>query len=66
MDITYKIDGKVRARIRDGGEVGFYLYLYDLDSGACTHDYLQDTQALAQEQAEEDFSLALSGWQQEA
>ncbi len=66
MDLIYEIDGRIRARISDGGEVGFYLYLYDLVSGSCTHDYLQDTLDMAQEQAEEDFSLPRDGWRQEA
>ena len=41
-------------------EVGWYLYVYE--GTKCTHDYLQDTKAIAMSQAEEDFGVPLAGW----
>jgi hypothetical protein len=62
MKLVYEIDGRVRAKIDQDEAVGFYLYIFDPESGACTHDHLQDTLEMALEQAEEDFALARDKW----
>jgi hypothetical protein len=62
VKLVYEIDGRVRARIEEDEAAGFYLYIFDRDSGACTHDHLQNTVEVALEQAEEDFALAKDKW----
>ncbi len=53
--------GGLHFRIKFGGEgTGYYLYVYDGDR--CTHDYLQDTLALAQDDALEMFGVPLESW----
>jgi hypothetical protein len=53
--------GGKRFRIEYGGEgIGFYLYVYDGDR--CTHDYLQDTITLAQDDALEMFGVPPESW----
>jgi hypothetical protein len=42
---------------------GFYLYVYDGER--CTHDYLQDTLADAQEFARETFGVPIQIWSHE-
>lgn len=53
--------GGRRFRIKFGGEgIGYYLYVYDGDR--CTHDYLQDTLAFAQDDALELFGVPIEAW----
>ena len=53
--------GGKRFRIECGGEgIGFYLYVYDGDR--CTHDYLQATITLAQDDALEMFGVPPESW----
>lgn len=60
--------------IEDGGNVGFYLYVYESmdlfnedihDAAYCSRhqqDHLQDTLEIAKEQALEDFGVPLNSW----
>jgi hypothetical protein len=60
--------------IEDGGNVGFYLYVYegregfrlDIEDADCCsrhqQDHLQDTLVYAKEQALEDFGVPLDSW----
>ena len=53
--------GGKRFRIEYGGEgIGYYLYVYDGDR--CTHDYLQDTTAVAKAVAWEMFGVPAESW----
>lgn len=63
MTLVYESDGRILAKIEDGGAAGFYLFTFDPVSGRCTHDHLQDTLEVALEQAEEDYSLSKGKWQ---
>lgn len=58
---TNKTD-KYRAVIEEDPNVGFYLYIYDLNSGKCLFDFLQDTLEIAKNQAQRDFSLNSDTW----
>jgi hypothetical protein len=52
-----------RFRIEFGGKgIGFYLYVYD--GNRCTHDYLQDTVAIAQDDALELFGVPRESWRE--
>ena len=64
MKLVYEINGRIRAKIEEDEVAGFYLFLFDLESGSCTHDYLQDTLEIALEQGEEDFALDKGKWRQ--
>ncbi len=46
----------------DKPEIGWYLYVYQ--NGVCTHDFLQDSMAIAKEQAKEQFSVPLDKWKE--
>lgn len=72
---TYKHPENWKFAIEDGGDVGFYLYVYqypelfeaDIRSGeyGCRRhqqDHLQDTLEIAKEQAYEDFGVPLDSW----
>jgi hypothetical protein len=63
MKLVYKVDGRIQAIIERDEAAGFYLFIFDLESGSCTHDHLQDTLATALAQAEEDYALASDNWQ---
>jgi hypothetical protein len=62
MKLVCKIKGRIRAKIEQVEAVGFYLFIFDPESGRCTHDYLQDTLEIALEQGEEDFALSKDKW----
>ena len=49
MKLVYEINGRIRAKIEEDEVAGFDLFLFDLESGSCTHDYLQDTLEIALE-----------------
>ena len=53
---------KYRAVIEEDANAGFYLYIYDLNSGKCVFDFLQDTLELAKNQAQTDFYLDRDSW----
>jgi len=42
-------------------EVGFYLYIFNLDN-ECIADYLQDTEIMAKEFALEEFGVSINSW----
>tara|TARA_Y100001935_G_scaffold239088_1_gene226265 strand:+ start:1484 stop:1693 length:210 start_codon:yes stop_codon:yes gene_type:complete len=46
----------------DKPEIGWYLYVYQ--NGVCTHDYLQDSLAIAKKQAQDQFSVPLEEWKE--
>lgn len=50
------------ASIEEDSEVGFYLYIFELKSGKCLFDSLQDTLEIAKNQAQRDFSLNSDAW----
>ncbi len=56
------VDSNIKAIIEEDLAAGFYLYIYDLTTGECIRDHLQDTLTFAKEQAEEDYGLPLDGW----
>lgn len=58
----YEIDGRILARIEHDAAAGFYLHIFDAESGASTHDHLQDTLEIAMEQAEEEYGLVRASW----
>ncbi|QMU62224.1 MAG: hypothetical protein GKR92_11180 [Gammaproteobacteria bacterium] len=43
-------------------EVGWYLFVYEND--ICIKDYLQETLAIAKEQAQEDCSVPENAWEE--
>jgi hypothetical protein len=47
-------------RIVADPNVGFYLYVFE--NGRCIRDYLQDSEAIAKEMAEDDFGVPASVW----
>lgn len=51
-------NGKKYLIAEDLPQVGWYLYLFD-KNGNNTHDYLQDTEQIAKEQAYEDFGVPI-------
>ena len=74
---TYVHPKHWRFIIEDGGRAGFYLFVYenpdlfdaDIQSGASgcfrhQQDHLQDTIAIAKEQALDDFGVPLDTWQE--
>ena len=48
--------------IEEDSSVGFYLYV--IEKGKRTHDYLQDSLELAKEFAEKDLGVDLGEWKQ--
>ena len=62
MTLVYESEGRILGRIEDGGVEGFRLFIFDPESGRCTHDHIQDTLEVALEQAEEDYALPKSNW----
>ncbi len=61
MNLFAEHDG-IEATIEFGGDAGWYLYL-TLPSGE-TRDYLQDTREIAIRQAEEDFGIPSTAWEE--
>lgn len=62
MKLVCKIKGGIRAKIEQVEAYSFDLFIFDPESGRCTHDYLQDTLEIALEQGEEDFALSKDKW----
>ncbi len=58
----YQIKGKRRAIIEHEKNIGFYLHMYDMDTGKCTHDYLEDSLLNAKLKAKEKFSVDVRFW----
>lgn len=53
-------DGRTFRIIFGGESIGYYLYVYE--GNRCTHDYLQDSLAAAQEEALQLFGVPRDGW----
>lgn len=53
-------NNKKRAVI-ESEDVGFYLYLFDLENGECTQDFLEDTLEFAKEKATE-YGVTRESW----
>jgi hypothetical protein len=47
-------------KIEEDANAGFYLYTFE--GGKCTHDYLQDTLALAKKFARDEFGVPEDAW----
>jgi hypothetical protein len=47
-------------KIEEDANAGFYLYAFE--GGKCTHDYLQDTLALAKKFASDEFGVPEDAW----
>jgi hypothetical protein len=47
-------------KIEEDANAGFYVYAFEGDK--CTHDYLQDTLAIAKECAREEFGVPEDAW----
>lgn len=58
-----KLHGKKRALIEHEEGVGFYLYIYSLETGECINDYLEDNLSEAQQRAQEEFNIIISSWE---
>ena len=52
-------DGRM-FKIEEDANAGFYLYAFE--GGKCTHDYLQDTLALAKKFARDEFGVPEDAW----
>ena len=52
--------GERTFKIEEDANAGFYVYVFE--AGRCTHDYLQDTLALAKECAREKFGVPQDAW----
>lgn len=55
--INENIDLNIKCVIEKDKGIGFYLYVYDMKSGKCIKDHLQDTLNLVKEQAEEEYGI---------
>ena len=52
-------DGRM-FKIEEDSNAGFYIYAFE--GGKCTHDYLQDTLALAKMCAHDEFGVPENAW----
>ena len=52
--------GERTFRIEEHPNVGFYIYAFEGER--CTHDYLQDTLAIAKQCAREEFGIPEDAW----
>ncbi len=58
------ISGKrYRFELHDEADIGFYLLVFDKNSGESIKDHLQDTLQLAMKPAEEDYGAQADAWQ---
>lgn len=53
-----------KAEIKKDSKVGYYLYIYDIKTGRCVADYLQDSLDAAIEQAEDEFNIPKELWRE--
>jgi hypothetical protein len=63
MKYTNETD-RYKAVIEEDEAAGFYLYIYDLKSGKCLFDHLQDTLAITINQAFRDFGFDKNSWKE--